>query len=125
MPHAASCRERSRTQFSAAFCRRGARHCGTAPLRGVVHFKPSQLQGRIRKFYLFRLDENFRASSFVADEKADDSAHYEAVPLNSATIRSSSAYSNPRAAYRHAKKPPDSPRHATNFVFGLKITIYL
>lgn len=40
-------------------------HCGTAPLRGVVCFKPSLLRDRTRKFYFFVFDEIFRVMSLT------------------------------------------------------------
>lgn len=40
----------SRVHFLAAFCR-SARHCRTAPLRDVLHIKPSWMLGKTRKSF--------------------------------------------------------------------------
>lgn len=114
MMHAAS--------TAATLKKESARYCGTARLRGVVHFKPSRMRSRTRKFYSFLINEIIKALLFVADEKSsndDDIVPYETIPPDSATVRSMS-YSNTLAAsgskaarfivtWRHAAEFCSSP----------------
>lgn len=99
----AACRDVLRVQpLSEAFCR-STRHYGIAPLKGVVHFKPSRLLGRTGKFCSLKFDDFLGRSHSSLPKKDDDGiAPYKAVPLESATV-CSTAYSNPIAVFRRSK----------------------
>lgn len=86
----AACRDLPQVQslFLAAFCH-SARNCGTAPLRGVVHFKSSRLWGRTRNSILGLRFYELKNFSFVPDEEEsndDDISPHKAVPPDIATV---------------------------------------